>query len=77
MANCNFDIWIATKQSSNKKEGKSENAKEDESSMKDDSLIEKRTGLELANSLANGQSTLASLKDMSQRMFQVRKTSFF
>lgn len=58
------------------KDGKSENAKEVDAKLKDYSLVEKRTGLELANSLANGQSTMASLKDMSQRMFQVRKQTF-
>lgn len=35
-------------------------------------ILDNRAGLQLANSLANGPSTLASLKDISQKMFQVR-----
>lgn len=57
-------------QGPNKSDKSEKESSKESSNSKAGALIEKRTGLELANSLANGQSTLASLKDMSQRMFQ-------
>ncbi|XP_039270646.2 nonsense-mediated mRNA decay factor SMG5-like [Styela clava] len=59
----------------NSKSG-NENKKSDNDKTKSDeatknmAIVDNHAGLELANSLANGPSTLASLKDISQKMFQ-------
>lgn len=59
-----------SKPSGDAKKTEDDKSKSDELTKSHQKIVDNHAGLELANSLANGPSTLASLKDISQKMFQ-------